>query len=122
MARFILRRRGDAIYLPFCPVRLKGTGPGNPDWTPLAQHCHANVYMWLRYNPSHRELRGYLLLHPQLRGFPWTVMPHTALLLPGGSAVDITPRAYPEPQPFVLHIGTGEQWEVMKKAQLVEIG
>jgi hypothetical protein len=121
VARFILRRRLDAIFLPFYVVGLKGTGPENPDWVPLEQQCHANVYMWLRYNLSHRELRGYLLLEPQRRGLPWTIMPHTAVILTDGMAIDITPRVYPDPQPFVLHIGTAEQWEMMKEAQLVEV-
>jgi hypothetical protein len=77
--------------------------------------------MWLRYNPEYRELRGYMLLAPQLPGMPWSIMPHTAIIFPDGLVFDITPRVYPEPQPFVLHIGTVAQWEAMKVAELVEI-
>jgi hypothetical protein len=120
-ARLIIRRRGDAILLRFKEVGLLGTGPDNPDWKPKAQHCHANVEMWLHYNPSYRELRGYLLLRPQVRGMPWSVMPHTAVVFPDGLVFDITPRTYSEPQPFVLHIGTSAQWEMMNKAELVEV-
>jgi hypothetical protein len=120
-ARFIIRRRRDAIFLRFHEVGLRGTGPSNPDWKPKAQYCHANVEIWLHYNRSYRELRGYLLLRPQLAGMPWSVMPHTAVVFPDGFAFDITPRLYREPQPFVLHIGTSAQWEMMKKAELVEV-
>lgn len=112
----------DAIRLPYRPAALRGSGPNDPDWLPKEQQCHANVEIWLLRAEGYRLVRGYIILEPQLRGLPWTIMPHSALIGPDGLALDITPRAYGQTfLPFVLHIGTAEQWELMKAAQLVQI-
>lgn len=122
LAHAILARLPDAIALPYRQAGLRGTGPDNPDWLPEEQHCHANVEIWLRYSEDYRPLRGYMILEPQRRGLPGSVMPHSALIGPDGMALDITPRAYGQSfLPFVLHIGTTKQWELMKKTQLVEV-
>jgi hypothetical protein len=46
-------------------------------------------------------------------------MPHSAIVREG-RMIDITPRYYRTPHPFVVHDGTEAEWEMMKIAQLVE--
>jgi hypothetical protein len=87
---------------------------------PEMPFCHRNVEMWLRYNPTDLLLRGYMILEPQVARAPWIVMPHSAIIREG-RMIDITPRCYRTPHPFVVHDGTEAEWEMMKIAQLVEV-
>jgi hypothetical protein len=91
---------------------------GRVVWTPEAHACHFNVETWIKANPRHRRVRGFLLQGPLLNF--WRVMAHSLIEVEDGSLIEITPQPDNQLHPFVRHIGTeGEFEEFADRTRLI---
>ena len=95
----ICQRLRSAQIVPFVKIRI-GT------WEPQVGHCHENVDQWVRSNPSHMPLRGWVTLVESDDAVQLT--PHSVVRDQDGDTFDITPLENETIRPsmrFVPHIG-----------------
>jgi hypothetical protein len=121
LARGIVARlqQGEAIIAPFCEVGMRGSA-GESDWLPLPHRCHDNVAAWVSQSPQHKAARGYIIFPPNPLYGGVLVQAHTVVEMEEG-LIDITPSGASQPYPFVRHVGTDEEFEVMSRAMRVVI-
>lgn len=93
-------------------------------WEPKRNACHQNVSKWLERNPTHRALRGWLVMDLRLAGAvlgagPYVdLLAHSVVVDEQGHPFDITPLWAPPGEkpnlyPFALHPGTEDEYTGM---------
>jgi hypothetical protein len=120
VAASVVSRRGEAVFVPFCKVGMRGA-PGEADWEPQPKHYHANVAAWVSRCPQHKHIRGYGIFDLRLLYGVWQVHAHSVVELEDGRLIDITPSGVSQLYPFVRHLGTDEEFEAMADAMRVNV-
>lgn len=92
--------------VPFREVRLKSGAP-----KPNA--CHENVDQWVKENPRHRAIRGWLVTS----GFIFDR--HSLIADERGEWFDITP-IQPYRPPFLIHLGNEEEFMALPAQIILE--
>jgi hypothetical protein len=120
IAKSVLARRSDAVFVPFRRVTITGH-KDEPDWHPQPKFCHDNVTVWVERNPQHKHIPGYVIfdLRSVLGG--WQVQAHSVVELEDGTLIDITPSEVSGTYPFVRHSGTVEEFVAMMLAMRVDV-
>jgi hypothetical protein len=112
-------RTSTAEDYSFRSVRLPDNA-GGPDWLPVAQHCHANVDIWVHRSPAHKRAKGFVLIGPEFG--VWRVLAHSLVELEDGTLIDITPQSVSEYRfPFVRHIGTDKEFEEFENQREINV-
>jgi hypothetical protein len=106
--RSICNRLRFAQTVPFIKCSI-GT------WEPQVAHCHVNVDHWVRLNPGHTAVRGWVTIY----GCGETVVltPHSVVRGHDELAFDITPLEDETIRPsmrFVPHIGSEAEFEFFR--------
>jgi hypothetical protein len=95
------KRLSSAVELRFCIVSI-GT------WRPQPAKCHENVAFWVKYNPQHRHVSGWLVCN---RNY---LIAHAVVCDPElVELLDITPLdgdGPPHSMRFVRHLGSSEEF------------
>ncbi len=85
-------------------------------WSPQPHYCFPNCKEWVRFNPTHKCIVGFLYFDYLPLGFV-RFTPHAVIEVDDGTLVDITPHGVETPYPFLRHVGTGEEFQAMVDAQ-----
>jgi len=112
-SRGLQRRLGDAVRLKRARVRID-------DWRPEPHYCHENVAMWVKHNPHHKHVFGFVFFDFGVLGFVQFAA-HSAVEIEDGSLVDITPHGASEDYPFIRHTGTYDEFAGMAEAINVNV-
>ena len=99
-------------------VHVPLRGVSEDEWNPQPQQCHDNVEHWVKSNPDHEGVYGWLLMDFRavvVFGAPGFVdlLPHAVVRDSAQRLVDITPRhelASDDTYPFLLHAGSREDF------------
>lgn len=83
------------------PIRFRAVA--FPAGSPQSHECHLNVDQFVKANPEHRAVRGWLVAG--------MLQKHSVVAAPDGSLFDITPLPYRVP--FFTHPGPEDEfWAV----------
>lgn len=92
-------------------------------YEPTLHRCHENVKEFVEKYPGYCQVRGFLVANRQPIADTTLVMAHSAVGAPDGSLNDITPSALDDRYPFVPHLGTDQEFELIAAAEpfMVEV-
>jgi len=82
-------------------------------YDPTLHRCHDNVREFVEKFPECTHVRGFFVANRQPIADTTLVIAHSAVGAPDGSLNDITPSELDVRHPFVPHIGTPEQFELI---------
>lgn len=88
------------------------------DWRPQPNCCHDNVDIWLTRNPSHKAIRGFLVLDYWLFV---GMAAHSAVELEDGTLAEITPLQAGAVRPFIRFRGTDDEFKPFREAVEIRI-
>jgi len=80
----LYRRRGEGVILRRADARIG-------EWKPQVNYCAQNVDAWVRYNPHHKRVDGFVFFDYGVLSFV-RFQPHCVLEVEDGALVDITPH------------------------------
>jgi hypothetical protein len=104
--RAALRLRApSATLVPYHEVRFT-------NGVPEPNACHVNVEQWIKENPQHRPVRGWLITS----GFVFDR--HSLIADERGELFDITPIQQPYRPPFLVHPGNEAEFMALP-AQII---
>src|SRR5271163_4324616 len=83
------------------------------DFQPTPHRCHDNVREWVALNPKFRHIRGFLVANRLPISDGTLVIAHSAVADTDGTLCDITPSELEVRYPFVRHLGTTEEFELI---------
>ena len=102
-------RATSAKFIPFRVVRFK-------NGEPQPNACHTNVEDWIKENPQHKPVQGWLVTS----GF--LLDAHSVVADDSGTLFDITPVQTPWRPPFLPHLGNDAEFkELPARIHLVQI-
>lgn len=91
-------------------VHVRQLGDQFDNWTPEPGRCHDNVARWIKLNPHHRPVRGWLhapyLTLPDIARF----VSHSIIETEAGKLMDITLPSTEWAHPFLQHEGPDEEF------------
>lgn len=89
-------------------------------YEPTLHRCHDNVREFVAMHPEHKHVFGFLVA--QRPAFDDSlVIAHSAVETPEGLLVDITPSESEFAYPFVRHVGTREEFDLIANEHMVEV-
>lgn len=96
-------RRASAVMVPF---------RGDSRLTPRRNECHANVEKWLELHPTHKAVRGWLVLdYREVEGhFGYRFFAHSVVEDATGSRFDVTVQS---PYPFLEILGNEDDFAML---------
>jgi hypothetical protein len=112
-AKGIAARRREVVTLTRAAARIG-------DWEPQAAHCHNNVRAWVKHNPHHKQVFGYVLVEITWLGI-LRVIPDSAVEDKDGVLYDITPHGASQDYPFIRHVGSDDEFQLMAEAVQVDV-
>src|ERR1700738_3971108 len=77
---------------------------------PTAHRCHDNVREWVKLYPKLKHVYGFFAAN---QGATSVVIAHSAVEEPDGTLCDITPSESKCRYPFVRHVGTEAEFELI---------
>jgi hypothetical protein len=113
-----LRHTGNIIPL----VKVGVGDDSDPEnWRPKPKLCHHNVDVWVWKCPEYEAIRGWVVFedfatNPHFRRNPFVrFAAHSIIRAPDGKLLDITPNFMSQPYPFMIHPGTTEEFDQLRK-------
>lgn len=82
------------------------------DYNPTPHRCHDNVREWVALYPKYQHVRGFLVAN-QPHNDTTIVISHSVVADTDGTLCDITPSETEFRYPFVQHVGTNEEFELI---------
>jgi hypothetical protein len=82
-------------------------------YEPTLHLCHDNVRQWVKLYPKYTHVYGFFVADRRPISDGTLVIPHSAVGAPDGSLNDITPSELEVAYPFVRHVGTAEEFELI---------
>ncbi len=82
------------------------------DYDPTPHLCHDNVKEWVELHPQHEHVRGFLVSNDRETDTS-LVVAHSVVGDTDGTLRDITPNEAYHRYPFVRHIGTLQEFELI---------
>jgi hypothetical protein len=102
LALALYGRLNEAVYLERAKARV---GP----WEPQMHYCHENVRDWVKYNPQHKHVFGFVFFDLSRFGYV-EFQPHSVIEMEDGTLVDITPHQASDDYPFLRHTGSDDEF------------
>lgn len=81
-------------------------------YEPTAHRCHDNVREWVKLYPKYKQVNGFLVANQQAIDTS-IVIAHCAVEDTEGTLCDITPSDAMYRYPFVRHVGTEAEFELI---------
>lgn len=120
MVRVLESELGPAMSLAISVIRRCVAGDCVPlvektliRYDPTPHRCHDNVREWVALHPEFQHVRGFLVANRQPISDGTLVIPHSAVADTDGTLCDITPSQLDVRLPFVRHVGTPEEFELI---------
>jgi hypothetical protein len=108
-----------AMRLAISVIKRVVAGEATPlvEWTlkhyePTLHRCHDNVREYVEKYPECKHVFGFLVAQRKLLD-DTLVIAHSAVKTPDGLLVDITPSESEFAYPFVRHVGTPEEFDLI---------
>jgi hypothetical protein len=83
------------------------------DYQPTLHGCHDNVREWVALYPKYQHVYGFFVANRQPISDGTLVIPHSAVADTDGTLCDITPSELDVRYPFVRHVGTPGEFELI---------
>jgi hypothetical protein len=106
-------RRHEGIIVPFEDRRSE-------HFQPEPKECHQNVALWVRANPTHRAVYGWLSFDFSLIGIH-RFSAHVVVADENGRLFDVTPSRASRGYPFVRHEGKDDEYFALVKGNLTDL-
>jgi hypothetical protein len=103
LAALLYERLDSAVHVRQCGDRIDG-------WRPRAGLCHENVVEWVKRNPDHRPVRGWLYAPYLTTENIARFLSHSIIETEPGELMDITLASTEWAHPFIRHIGSEEEF------------
>jgi hypothetical protein len=99
---------GDRV--PLVPKTLR-------DYDPTPHLCHHNVREWVALYPKYKHVYGFFVANRQPISDGTLVIAHSAVEDTDGALCDITPSELDVCYPFVRHLGTLEEFDLIAEKE-----
>jgi hypothetical protein len=106
LAAELYERRHQSVFVPGAIAYIG-------DWTPAENQCHDNVDFWVKHNPTHGPVHGFLYFSfAGAMPYVW-FNAHCIVRTEDDQLIDITPSKASQRYPFIEHFGP---WELFVEA------
>jgi hypothetical protein len=91
---------------------------------PQKNHCHDNVAYWVKRNPKHKHVFGFLIFDLRIEDARIQVVAHSVVEDESGALFDITPQHAEVPRHkffFLRYDGSDDDFKVIARDHLIPV-